>query len=754
MMGRYDDSFRRQIRQALNKQTAGSSPATADELFAKAVAHHGAGQLREAEALYRQILENTPGHAGALQFLGLLVYQGGQYAAALELIDRAIHVNPADAGTHFSRGNVLFSLQQYPAAVESYDRAIQLRPDRAEAYSSRGSALQSLQQYDAAVESYDKAIQLKPDNADAYSNRGNNLYLLGRYKAAVESCDRAIALKPDFAEAYFSRGNAFYALEQYQTALESFDKAILHRPDYVEAHNNRGNALLALKQYEASLASYDKTILLKPDYVEAHYNRSNVLLILKQYGAALKSYERTLFYKPDYAYVRGMRLYTRSLLCDWEDSESERRQLEALIERGLKVVLPFPILTISASPAIQRQAAEIYASDEQPERFTAAGLARRPRREKIRIGYYSSDYYNHPTSYLMAEIFELQDRSRFEVLGFSYGPEKSDAMSQRVSAAMDRFVDVRSMPDREVAELSRRLEVDIAVNLNGFTENHRTGIFAERAAPIQVNYLGYPGTMGTGYMDYLIADPMLIPESSRQHYTEKIVYLPNCYQPNDSQRAISAKPCARAEEGLPETAFVFCCFNKAYKITPAVFDIWMRILGRVEGSVLWLLEDNPRAVENLRKEAMRRGISAERLVFARSLPLDEHLARHRLADLFLDTFPYNAHTTASDALWAGLPVLTRMGESFASRVAASLLHAVDMPELVTSTEAEFEELAVELAQDAERRQALHQKLQQNRLSAPLFNSRAFTRHLEAAYNAMLERYEAGLPPEHILVELR
>jgi predicted O-linked N-acetylglucosamine transferase (SPINDLY family) len=449
-----------------------------------------------------------------------------------------------------------------------------------------------------------------------------------------------------------------------------------------------------------------------------------------------------------------MRLYTRSLLCDWEDSESERRQLEALIERGLKIVLPFPILSISASPAIQRQAAEIYASDEQPERFTAAGIARRPRREKIRIGYYSSDYYNHPTSYLMAEIFELHDRSRFEVLGFSYGPEKSDAMSQRVSAAMDRFVDVRSMPDREVAELSRRLDVDIAVNLNGFTENHRTGIFAERAAPIQVNYLGYPGTMGTGYMDYLIADPMLIPESSRQHYTEKIVYLPNCYQPNDSQRAISEKPCARAGEGLPETAFVFCCFNKAYKITPAVFDIWMRILGRVEGSVLWLLEDNPRAVENLRKEAVRRGISAERLVFARSLPLDEHLARHRLADLFLDTFPYNAHTTASDALWAGLPVLTRMGESFASRVAASLLHAVDMPELVTSTEAEFEELAVELAQDAERCQALHQKLQQNRLSAPLFNSRTFTRHLEASYNAMLERYEAGLPPEHILVGLR
>jgi predicted O-linked N-acetylglucosamine transferase (SPINDLY family) len=349
----------------------------------------------------------------------------------------------------------------------------------------------------------------------------------------------------------------------------------------------------------------------------------------------------------------------------------------------------------------------------------------------------------------MAELFERHDRSRFEILGFSFGPQKVDEMSKRISSAMDQFIDLRSMTDREAAELSRKLEVDIAVDLKGFTEDNRAGIFAQRTAPIQVSYIGYPGTMGADYMDYLIADPTLIPEASQQYYSEKIVYLPDSYQVNDSQRAISAKPCARVDEGLPESAFVFCCFNKTYKISPSVFDIWMRILSRVEGSVLWLLQENPWAVDNLRKEALRRGIDPTRLIFAKSLPVDEHLARQRLADLVLDTLPYNAHTTASDALWAGLPVLTRTGETFASRVAASLLRAVGLPELITTTESEFEELAVALAHNPERLHALRQRLQQNHLTAPLFDCQTYTRHLESAYSAIYERYHAGLPPDHI-----
>jgi predicted O-linked N-acetylglucosamine transferase (SPINDLY family) len=679
----------------------------------------------------------------------VLACQVAQGATSLERIDRAVLKRPREATFAFDRGNELYLAQQYPAAIESYDKAILLNPDFAEAYHNRGSAQNALHHYQAAIESYDKAILLNPDYAEACCNRGNTLSFLQQYHAALESYDKAILLNPKFTDAHFNRGNTLLTLQRYQPALESYDKAILLKPDYADAYNNRGSVLLALQQHEAGLEYFDKTILLKPDSVDALSNRGNTLMALKQYRAAMESFDKAILLKPDHEYLRGMWLYMKRLLCDWQGIEGESRQLEVLIDRGMKATPPFTILAISSSPAVQRQAAEIHVLDKVPERSTAESIPRRPRRDRIRIGYFSADYYNHATTYLMAELFERHDRSRFEILGFSFGPRRTDQMSQRTSSAMDQFFDLRSLTDREAAELSRKLEVDIAVDLKGFTEDNRAGIFAERAAPIQVSYIGYPGTMSASYMDYLIADHTLIPEADRRYYSEKIIYLPDSYQVNDSLRAISPKPYARAGEGLPESAFVFCCFNQTYKISPSVFDSWMRILGRVEGSVLWLMEINPWAVENLRIEAARRGIDPQRLIFAKSLPVDEHLARQRLADLFLDTIPYNAHTTASDALWAGLPVLTRAGETFASRVAASLLRAVDLPELITTTESEYEELAVTLAHDPQRLQALRQRLQQNHLTAPLFDCKTYTRYLESAYSAIVERYLAGLSPDHI-----
>jgi predicted O-linked N-acetylglucosamine transferase (SPINDLY family)/glycosyltransferase involved in cell wall biosynthesis len=680
------------------------------------------------------------------QVLACRVAQG---ATALERIDSAVLKKPEEATLAFDRGNELYLAQQYQAAIESYDKAILLNPNFAEAHHNRGSALNSLQQYQAAIEGYDKAILLNPDYAEACCNRGNTLSILQQYHAALENYDKAILLNPKFTDAHFNRGNTLLTLQQYQAALDSYDKAILLNPDYADAYNNRGSVLLALQQYEAGLQCFDKTILLKPDSVDAHSNRGNTLMALKQYRPAMESFDKAILLKPDHEYLRGMWLYMKRLLCDWHGIESESLLLEALIDRGMKVTPPFTILAISSSPAVQMQAAEIHVRDKVPQRSTAGSIPRRPRRDRIRIGYFSADYYNHATTYLMAELFERHDRSRFEILGFAFGPRRTDQMSQRTSSAMDQFFDLRSLTDREGAELSRKLEVDIAVDLKGFTEDNRAGIFAERAAPIQVSYIGYPGTMSASYMDYLIADHTLIPETGRRYYSEKIIYLPDSYQVNDSLRAISPTLYARAGEGLPESAFVFCCFNQTYKISPSVFDSWMRILGRVEGSVLWLMDHNPWAVENLRTEAARRGIDPQRLIFAKSLPVDEHLARQRLAGLFLDTLPYNAHTTASDALWAGLPVLTRTGETFASRVAASLLRAVDLPELITTTESEYEDLAVNLAHDPQRLQALRQHLQHNHLTAPLFDCKTYTRHLESAYSAIVERYHAGLPPDHI-----
>lgn len=646
-------------------------------------------------------------------------------------------------------GVIAFQMGQCALALELIDRAIQSNPDYAEAHNNRGSVLHALQQYPAAVASYDQAILLKPDYAEAYCNRGNSLHALCRYQEALESCDRAIALNPDYAEAHYNRGKALHGLERYQPALESYDHAIRLNPRHAEAYNNRGGSLQALLQYEAALESFNQAILLKPDYADAFCNRGNARMTLKQYPAGLEDFDQATLLNPDREYLHGMRLFLKRVLCQWDDAEDNLRQIEAAIHRGEKAALPFAVLAVSGSPAAQKHAAEIYVRDKHPPCSTAP-IPPRPRPDRIRIGYFSADYYNHAISNLIVDTLERHDRSRFEILGFSFGPDKIDEMSKRVSAAMDRFVDVRSMPDGDVVQLSRELEVDIAVDLTGFTKNHRTGIFAGRAAPIQVNYLGYPGTMGAAYIDYLLADPTLIPEASRRHYSEKIVYLPDSYQAN-SQRPVSAKPCARQDEGLPETAFVYCCFNNTYKITPTVFDTWMRILSRVEGSVLWLLQENPWAVANLQKEAARRGISPQRIVFARRQPAACHLARQQLADLFLDTSPYNAHTTASDALWAGLPVLTRPGETFASRVAASLLRAVGLPELITATEPELEELAVTLAHDAEHYRALRHRLQQNLLRAPLFDSQSFTHSLEAAYIAMFERHHAGLPPDHIQI---
>jgi predicted O-linked N-acetylglucosamine transferase (SPINDLY family) len=351
----------------------------------------------------------------------------------------------------------------------------------------------------------------------------------------------------------------------------------------------------------------------------------------------------------------------------------------------------------------------------------------------------------------MAELFELHDKSRFELVSFSFGPITNDEMRQRLEKSFDQFIEVGNKSDMELAQLSRDLNIDIAVDLKGFTQDLRAGIFAYKAAPIQVNYLGYPGTMGADYIDYIIADKTLIPLDAQSGYTEKVVQLPNSYQVNDRKRLISDKQITREELGFPENAFIFCCFNNNFKILPATFASWMRILKAVEGSVLWLFQDNPWAVENLKREALSHGVDANRLIFAEKIPLSEHLARHRLADLFLDTFPYNAHTTSSDALWVGLPVLTRMGQSFASRVAASLLNAIGLSELITTTLESYEALAIELAKHPAKLAAIKDKLAKNKLTTPLFDTPRFTQDLERAYIQMYERYQADLVPDKLFL---
>lgn len=645
----------------------------------------------------------------------LALHQRGQLAQAQRLYENVLESHPDHFDSLHLLGVIAYQSNRPQEAVELIARAIEINPGIPTSYSNIGAALEALGLLDEAVACYDKAISLNPDYAEAYYNRGNSLKLLRRLDEAVSSYERAIALKPDYAEACNNRGNALIELKQPEAAVASFLQALATNPGYADAFNNLGNALKELKRLDDALACYSKALALRPDY----------------------------------EFLAGTVLSTRMMLCDWQGFSESLAGLEAGIQESRKVVMPFPVLALVDSPALHLQAARIYAATKHPQGDSLGPMEKHGRAEKIRIGYFSADFHNHATAYLMAELFEAHDRSRFEWIGFSFGPEKHDEMRQRVSSAFDRFIDVRNLSDREVAAEARALGIDIAVDLKGFTQDSRPGIFAEGCAPIQADYLGYPGTMGADYIDYVIADATVIPPERRTDYTEKVVYLPHCYQVNDSRRRISERIYTRQEMGLPESGFVFCCFNNNYKIVPSTFDGWMRILKAVEHSVLWLFEDNPTAAANLRKEAEARGIDRARLVFAKRMPLDEHLARHRLADLFIDTLPYNAHTTASDALWAGLPVLTCAGTSFAARVAASLLKAVGLPELVAATQQEYERMAIELAADSARLSAIRQKLQGNRLKAPLFDARLFATHVEAAYQAMYDRYQAGLPPAHI-----
>ena len=603
------------------------------------------------------------------------------------------------------------------------------------------------------VELLGRAVAAYPNSAEAHSHLGVALGHLGRHAEALACAERAVALKPEYADAHYNRGVALGDLARYAEALKSYERAIALRADHAEAYNNRGIALAHFGRHAEALESYERAIALRPDYADAHHNRAAGLADVKRHAEAMESYERALQLKPDADFLYGDWLHARMHVCAWDDIDVYLGRLIEKIERHEKACQPFQALAMTSSAAIQRTAAETWVRDKCPPSQALPPVPRRPRGEKLRLGYFSADFRNHPVSLLAVGMFEHHDRSRFEVTAFSFGPETTDEMSSRVAAAFDRFVDVRDLADADVAALARKLGIDIAIDLGGFTQGNRTGIFAARAAPVQVSYLGYLGTMGAEYIDYLVADNVIIPPESRKHYAEKIAYLPS-YQANDEGRAVADRQFTREELGLPPTGFVFCCFNNNYKITPVIFDVWMRILQKVEGSVLFLYAGTEQAAANLKKEAALRGVAANRLVFGERLPVPEYLARYRSADLFLDTLPYNAGTTASDALWAGLPVLTCAGEAFASRMAASLLHAIHLPELVTTTRDEYEALAVALATEPDRLEGVRQRLAHSRTTAPLFDTQRLTRHVEAAYTAMYERYQAGLPPEHIHVQPR
>lgn len=638
---------------------------------------------------------------------------------------------------------------QLAQARALYEDMLRLQPGHVDALHLLGVIAHETADHQRAVDLIGRALALHAGNAALFNNRGNALQALGRLDAAVADYDRAIAIEPDYAQAHCNRGNALQQGGRLEAAVDSFARAMAIRPDYAEACFNHGNALRELLQPAAAIASYDRAIAARADFAAAWCNRGHALRENRRIEDAIASYQRALALDPQCAFLPGTLLETRLAICDWRGFDAQARALAAQVQDGQRATPPFALLAIVDAPALHLQAAAVWVQARCPPAQSPGPPVHGGRDGRIRVGYYSADFHDHATAHLLAGVFEAHDRSRFELTALSFGPDRRDGVRARIAAAFDRFLDVRRSSDDDVATLSRALGLEIAVDLNGFTRNMRAGIFARRCAPVQVSYLGYPGTMGADYMDYLVADRSLVPPRSRVHYREKIVCLPGSYQANDDRRPVSERRFTRHELGLPAGAFVYCCFNNSHKILPETFAAWMRILAAVPSGVLWLLEDNPAASANLRLQAQRHGVDAGRLVFAPRMPMPEHLARHRAADLFLDTLPYNAHTTASDALWAGLPVLTLIGRAFAGRVAASLLRACGLPELVTRTRPHYEALAIALATDPHRLAGLRGRLADNRRTCALFDTAAFTRGLEAAYTVMAERSGAGLPPAHI-----
>ena len=675
----------------------------------------------------------------------------GNFKTAELYLSQALKIGPKN--THVLRflGVVSAQQKQWEKAGEFFKKSINADPKNAIAYSNLGNVFLELEKYEEAIPYYDKAIALEPTYAEAWSNKGNALSDLKKYEEAIPYYDKAIALEPTYAEAWSNKGNALTKLRHFNEALDLYAHAISLNSLYAEAWCNKGACLGAMQAYEDALLHINETLKLKPNYPEAWLVMGQIYGDQGFHGQSLKNYQTAYEIDPTINFVYGFIVHLKALIGNWSSYKADLDQLLMKLGSKEKVMPPMGLLSITDDPQIQLKAAQIYCNSAYPKNDSLGPIPKYSH-PKIKVAYFSADFKDHPVAYLTAELFELHDREHFEMYAFSTRKSGPSPIKDRLINAFDHFIEVDEQSDKEVALLARELQIDIAVDLGGHTQHARTGIFAYRAAPVQVNYLGFAGTMGADYFDYIVADKIVIPQEFQEFYLEKKVYLPNSYIVDDSQRAPSNKKLSRSEFGLPEDSTVFCCFNNSYKFNPPRIASFAKILTNVPNSVMWITENNASFKQNLLAEFNKLGIAEHRIVFATRVDaMADHLARYRLADLFLDTSPYNAHTTAMDSLKSGLPIISLAGKSFASRVGASLLTAIGLPELIVQSEEEFIDLASKLGQDARALQLLKEKLSQNLTSTALFNTKIFCGHLEAAYQEMHQAYMQDLAPADIYI---
>jgi protein O-GlcNAc transferase len=755
----------------------GALELSSSERIAQAAALLHAGRATEAEALCRSVIRDHPRDAEALHMLGIIALQAGHSGAGIEFLRVALQTDPSSALIHCNLGNALRDVGCSEEALQSCRRAIELAPQFAGAFYGAGNALIDLKRFEDARASFDQAISLQPGFAEAHNNRGNALWAQGEIRGALESYLRALEARAAFPDALENGAKAYHHLGRDLEALELTERWLRVSPKELRAHRMRGHCLSRLHRPGEALASYDSALAIDPEEVETLYARGMLRTKQRRHHEALADFERALAraprssdllfrraealrdmgrleaaaeafeqvfrVAPESDFCLGNYLHARLQLCDWMDYEPLVAEAHAAIAQGRRVYLPGVFLTVAQSAADQERCARIFVeySIGGSQMFEGGPVEPpRPRapHHKVRIAYVSADFREHPVAALLVGVIEAHDRNRFEIVGVSLMPANPSPLGQRIKAAFDRFIDVSDRTDAQVAALLEKLDIDVAVDLMGWSARSRPRIFGPRCARARVVYLGYPGTTALPAIDYIIADRVVIPAEEQRFYSEKVIYLPHSYLPSDAGRCVASETPSRLESGLPATGTVFCCFNSHYKLTPRVFQIWMEILQSVPGSVLWLSSGSAQTQRNLCRAAQKYGVAAQRLIFAARIEAPErHLARYRLADLFLDTLPFNAHATASDALWAGLPLLTCRGNTFPGRVAASLLYAVGLPELITESLDAYRAAAIRLGCDTAALGQLRSRLEGNRRSTPLFATAGYTRDLEGAYLAIL-----------------
>ena len=716
-------------------------PLNVDQALMKAKKHFKKGETAAAGQLYQAVLAKFPKNKRAIAGLGAVkslrapagpetqqppkaqlqalidFYNQGLYQQALDAAEKLANQFPRSLETLKIIGAASVAVKDFDRALSSYQVVIKIAPDILETYFKMGVVFSYKGNLEAAIDCFQKLLNVDPNYAEAQNNIGIIQLKLGKLDAAYASSSRALELRPDNAEAHKNIGDVCFERHALKDAVKSYGRALEINPDAVSVHNNMAAACLAYGDRAGAVQSYNEVLRVMPDHEEA----------------------------------RSKKLHQLAHLCDW--SAFDPGLIASLGMKGQDIE-PFSLLPLEDAPERHFMRSKIHAQSHY--NFAPLPLAARPavKADRLRIGYFSADVHQHPVMVLLAKVLQLHDRNQFEIFFYGFSPKETDPFRERIIAAVDVYDDVLHMRDIEIAQLARQDRIDIAIDLNGYTENSRTGIFAHRAAPVQISYLGYPGSMGAEFIDYIIADKNLIPESNQAYYSEKPIYLPHHYQAQDNGLQIDEPVPTRRELGLPENAFVFCALSNAYKITSAEFDLWMRLLQATQGSVLWLLQSNNWVLKNLMIEAAKRGVDPKRLVFATHTDHGQYLARFQRADLYLDTFIYNAGATASNALWAGLPVLTKRGQGYTARMAASLLSALELPELITDTEQAYEALALELAATPARLAGLKAKLAANRMTTPLFDTEAFTQHLEDGYQQAYDRFFQGKAPDVIEVSSR